>query len=180
MRIYIFSSKFYLPITAKAFKFAILKYYLMEVYITQGKLQLVNMNSHFFLPQLSIIFLDKVFISLLGKNKTKQNQNPLSMKQLQLLSLGGSFYRECFQLIKCCPSQSSCLIFAFFFFFQRNKSRVNLLTQSDKMSQLETRVFKSDFRQAYSLQRSSVLSSILHPDWFPPTMLQKNLCHDQT
>lgn len=48
MRIYIFSSKFYLPITAKAFKFAILKYYLMEVYITQGKLQLVNMNSHFF------------------------------------------------------------------------------------------------------------------------------------
>lgn len=47
MRIYIFSSKFYLPTTAKAFKFAILKYYLLKVYITQGKLKLVNMNSHF-------------------------------------------------------------------------------------------------------------------------------------
>lgn len=93
MRIYIFSSKFYLPITAKAFKFAILNYYLLEVYITQGKLQLINMKSVFFFT--TIIFYDKVFISLPGKNKTKQNQNPQSMKQLQLLSLGSS-YRERF------------------------------------------------------------------------------------
>lgn len=73
MRIYIFSSKFYLPITAKAFKFAILNYYLLEVYITQGKLQLINMKSvFFFLPQLSsmtrFLFL---FQEKIKQNKTK-------------------------------------------------------------------------------------------------------------
>lgn len=54
------------------------------------------------------------------------------------------------------------------------------MTQSDKMSQLETvPIFKPDFRQTCHLH-SYALLEILHPDLFLSTMLQKNLRHDQT
>lgn len=59
-------------------------------------------------------------------------------------------------------------------------SGVNLMTRSDKTSQLETvPIFKTDFRQTCRLH-SSALLGILHPDLFLSTMLQKNLGHDQT
>ena len=63
------------------------------------------------------------------------------------------------------------------FFFWRNMSRVNPMTQSDKTSQLETGpLFKPDFRQTCSLHRSSELSCTFYPELFPPTILCNHLC----
>lgn len=182
MRIYIFSSKFYLLATAKVFKFAILKYYLLEVYITQGKLQLVNMNSPFLYHNYQLSSMTRLLFLFQEKNKTRQNKTKTrsSIYETAAASLPGRLILQGMLLADQVLPQSKQLFNLCFFFFQRNKSGVNLLTQSDKMSQLETWVFKSDFRQACSLHRSSVLPGILHPDWFPPTMVQKNLCHDQT
>lgn len=83
--------------------------------------------------------------------------------------------KNVYRWIKCCSSQCSCLIFAFFFFL-RNMSRVNPVTLSDKMSQLERGpLFKSDFRQICSVHRSSELSCTFYPELFPSTILSNHL-----
>lgn len=55
-------------------------------------------------------------------------------------------------------------------------SRVNPVTLSDKMSQLERGpLFKSDFRQICSVHRSSELSCTFYPELFPSTILSNHL-----
>lgn len=85
--------------------------------------------------------------------------------------------KNVYRWIKCCSSQCSCLIFAFFL---RNMSRVNPVTSSDKMSQLEPGpLFKPDFRQPCSLHRSSEVSCTFYPELFPSTILHNHLCYSK-
>lgn len=60
-------------------------------------------------------------------------------------------------------------------------SRVNPVTSSDKMSQLEPGpLFKPDFRQPCSLHRSSEVSCTFYPELFPSTILHNHLCYSKT